>query len=148
MILSTKGRYGVRAVFEVAINQQDGPVSIKTIAANQNLSELYLEQLFSKLKSNGIIKSVRGYKGGYLLNRQPDEITIGNILRALEGPLAPAECVMADWECENSESCIMHGVWQKIYDGINGVVDSMTIQDLVSDYEKSRLICEKQRLEK
>lgn len=134
MIISTKGRYGLRAVFEVAINQTEKPVSIKTIAGNQDLSVLYLEKLFSKLKSKKIIKSVRGAQGGYLLSKDADKISVGDIIRALEGPLSPASCVSGTKDCLNVEGCVMHSVWQKIYDGINEVADSITLQDMLDQW--------------
>ncbi|MEZ4357041.1 MAG: Rrf2 family transcriptional regulator [Eubacteriales bacterium] len=134
MIISTKGRYGLRAVFEVAINQTEKPVSLKTIADKQELSVLYLEKLFSKLKNKKIIKSVRGAQGGYLLNKSPDKISVGEVIRALEGPLTPANCVVGTKECLNIESCVMHSVWQKIYDGINDIADSITLQDMLDEW--------------
>lgn len=135
MIISTKGRYGLRAIFTIAMYGQKEPLSIKFIAENQNISELYLEQLFSRLKSAKLIKSMRGASGGYLLGMEPKDITIGMIIRALEGPLTPSECVMEDSACENSESCITRVVWQKIYDGLNNVVDSITLQDMLNEIE-------------
>lgn len=135
MIISTKGRYGLRAMFTLAIFGQQEPLSIKFIAESQNISELYLEQLFSRLKSANLIKSIRGASGGYLLGAEPKDITIGMIIRALEGPLTPSECVMEESTCENSESCITRVIWQKIYDGLNNVVDSITLQDMLNEIE-------------
>lgn len=137
MIISTKGRYGLRAMFTLALGGKDAPVSIKAIAENQNLSELYLEQLFSRLRSAKLIKSIRGAQGGYLLNKEPGEITVGGIIRALEGPLAPADCVLEEKDsCGNIENCVTHFVWQRIYDGLNDVVDSITLQDMLDEYDK------------
>lgn len=135
MILSTKGRYGVRAVYEVALSGNT-PVSIKTICENQGLSEMYLEQLFSKLRTAGILKSVRGAAGGYMLGKSPAEITVGDVIRALEGPLAPADCVVNEPNCEHSELCAMKKVWQHIYDGVNDAVDSINFENIIEDYRK------------
>jgi len=135
MIISTKGRYGLRAMFTLAVYGQKEPLSIKFIAENQSISELYLEQLFSRLKNAKLIKSIRGAGGGYLLGAEPKDITIGMIIRALEGQLTPSECVMEESTCENAESCITRVVWQKIYDGLNNVVDSITLQDMLNEIE-------------
>lgn len=135
MIISTKGRYGLRAVFEVAVNQTEKPVSIKSIASKQDLSVVYLEKLFSKLKSKKIIKSIRGAQGGYLLNKSADKISVGDVIRALEGPLTTANCVGTKG-CLNIESCVMHSVWQKIYDGINDIADSITLQDMLDEWNE------------
>lgn len=140
MIISTKGRYGVRAMFVLAKRYGDEALtSIKYIASEQGISEQYLEQLFSKLKTARLIESVRGQKGGYRLNASPEEISVGQILRALEGPLAPSECVVDDSEaCEKSDSCTTHNMWKTVYDGINRVVDEMSLADMLSDYTKNQ----------
>lgn len=135
MIISTKGRYGLRAVFTLAMHGPKEPLSIKYIADSQNISELYLEQLFSRLKSAGLIKSIRGAQGGYLLGKEPKDITVGMIVRALEGPLAPSDCVVEDGACENEELCVTRVVWQKIYEGLNNVVDSISLQDMLNEIE-------------
>ena len=136
MIISTKGRYGVRAMFTLAMYGLNEPLSIKFIADNQNISELYLEQLFSRLKSAGLIKSVRGAQGGYLLGKEPKDISVGSIMRALEGPLAPSDCVVEETStCQNSECCVTRVVWQRIYEGLNNVVDSITLQDMLDELE-------------
>ncbi len=136
MIISTKGRYGVRAMFVLAKRyEEEALTSIKYIAAEQGISEQYLEQLFSKLKTAGLIESVRGQKGGYRLNSSPSDISVGQILRALEGPLAPSECVVDENEvCAKSESCTTHNMWKTVYDGINRVVDDMSLADMLNDY--------------
>ncbi len=140
MIISTKGRYGVRAMFVLAkrYNEQE-LTSIKYIANEQEISEQYLEQLFSKLKSANLIESVRGQKGGYRLTASPSEISVGQILRALEGPLAPSECVVDETDvCSKSESCTTHNMWKAVYDGINRVVDEMSLADMLNDYNKNK----------
>ncbi len=139
MIISTKGRYGVRAMFVLARRYETGELtSIKYIADEQGISDQYLEQLFAKLKSAGLIESVRGQKGGYRLAEKPQEISVGQILRSLEGPLAPSECVIEDHEyCGKTDHCTTYLMWKSIYDGINDVVDSFSLADMINDYKKN-----------
>jgi Rrf2 family protein len=135
MILSTKGRYGLKMMYEFALNYGKGPMSLKDVAQKQQLSETYLEQLIAHLKKAGLVTSVRGAQGGYELIRKPEEITVGEIIRVLEGPLAPSECVMDDEpECTKAEYCVTRLIWEKIRDSINNVVDSITLNDMVNDY--------------
>jgi len=134
-----KGRYGVRAMFELAKHYDEGPVSIKNIAVVQNISEQYLEQIFSKLKSSGLISSVRGAQGGYRLNSAPGDIRVGDILRTLEGPLAPADCVVEDDSvCDNMDHCTTYNIWKRIYGGINRVVDSISLKDMLNGMEDGK----------
>ena len=137
MIISTKGRYGVRAMFVLAKQYHlKEPTSIKYIATEQAISEQYLEQLFSKLKKAELIHSIRGQKGGYTLTKSPDSISVGDIVRALEGPLAPSECVVDNYDyCENIECCTTRSMWKKIYDGFNQVVDSVSLGDMLEEYK-------------
>ena len=138
MILSTRGRYGVRAAFELALQYGKGPIPLKTIAERQNLSDPYLEQLMAVLRRDGLVSSVRGAQGGYMLSRHPSKISVGDILRSLEGPLAPAECVLDDQdkECIKADYCVTRILWEKIRDSINNVIDSISLQDMVDDYER------------
>ena len=133
MKLSTKGRYGLKAMFELSINQSQGPVPLKVIANNQNISEQYLEQIFSKLKKSGIIKSVRGAQGA-------KDISVGDILVVLEGPVSLSECVLDEDVCENSGTCVTKIVWEKLKKGIEDVIYSITLQDMINDYNKNRLL--------
>lgn len=137
MKLSTRGRYGLKAMFQLALHYGDGPIPLNQIAEKQGLSENYLEQLFSTLKKEGLLNSVRGAQGGYMLSREPEKITVGNILRALEGNMAPADCVMDDnSDCSRDDSCVTRLVWLKIKDSIDEVIDSITLQDMVEDEDK------------
>lgn len=139
MKLSTKGRYGVKAMLDLALHANEGHISLKSIAERQSLSENYLEQLFASLKKAGLVKSLRGSQGGYSLAAEPATITVGAILRALEGSLAPVECVVEEGEgCCRAEECVTKYVWEKIRDSINSVVDSITLLDLVDQHEKIR----------
>lgn len=135
MKLSTRGRYGLKAMFQLALHYGDGPISLKQIAQEQNLSENYLEQLFSTLRKDGLLNSVRGAQGGYLLSKSPDKITVGNILRSLEGDLSPSDCVGSD-ECEMEPTCVTKTVWEKMKHSIDEVVDSINLQDMIEDESK------------
>lgn len=138
MKLSTKGRYGARAMLDLALNYSEaqGPVALNAIAERQAISEEYLEQIFSTLRKSGIVESVRGAQGGYRLARPAIKITVGDILRALEGSLSPVDCVQEKnpTACERYEECVMKEVWRKMRDSINSAVDGITLADLVDDY--------------
>lgn len=135
MILSTKGRYGLKMMYEFALNYGTGPMSLKEVAAKQQLSETYLEQLIAHLKKAELVKSIRGAQGGYELLRKPEEITVGEIIRTLEGPLAPSDCVLdSEPECTRAGYCVTRLIWEKIMDSINNVIDSITLKDMVNDY--------------
>ncbi len=137
MILSTKGRYGLKMMYEFALNYGKGPMPLKEVAQKQQLSETYLEQLIAHLKKAGLVTSIRGAQGGYELIRKPEEITVGEIIRVLEGPLAPSECVIDDEpECSKAEYCVTRLLWEKIMESINNVIDSITLNDMVNDYYK------------
>ncbi|PAB60918.1 RrF2 family transcriptional regulator [Anaeromicrobium sediminis] len=140
MKLSTKGRYGVKAMFELALAHGNGPTSLNIIAEKQNLSIHYLEQLFSSLRKAELVRSIRGAQGGYILARNPEEITVGEIIRTLEGPLAPSDCVIENedkgHDCNRAGCCVTRTVWKKIWDSINDVVDNITLQDMIDDHDK------------
>lgn len=135
MKLSTKGRYGLRAMLEMALNEENGPMTTRTIAEHQELSERYLEQLLIPLKQAGLVKSIRGSQGGYVLGRKPENITVGDIIRVLEGPIAPVDCVseINPDECDRSGFCVTRGIWTKVRDAITEVLDSYSLQDLVNE---------------
>ncbi|MDY6012819.1 Rrf2 family transcriptional regulator [Clostridium sp.] len=134
MKLSTKGRYGVKAMVDLALNYGTAPVSIKTISKRQNISEYYLEQLFSPLRKADLIKSIRGAQGGYVLNREPKDIKISDIIYVLEGPIEVSDCVDGS-SCDNLQYCATRILWKKIQDSIDSVIKSITLQDIVNDYE-------------
>lgn len=136
MKLSTKGRYGLRAVLDIALNSELEAVSLSSIAQRQNISTSYLEQLMAKLKKAGIINSVRGSQGGYFLIKKAEEISVGDILRALEGNLNPVDCVEitgGNTACEGSDLCVTKFVWKRISDSINSAVDDLMLSELVSE---------------
>lgn len=132
MKVSTKGRYALRMMLDLASNNNGTPMSLKDIAKRQNISEKYLEQIISILNKAGYVTSVRGAQGGYTLRRDPAEYTVGMILRLTEGSLAPVACVEdEEVACERVNSCATVMVWKKLNDAINDVVDNITVQDLV-----------------
>ena len=132
MKISTKGRYALRIMIDVAMNAGESPVRVKDIASRQNISEKYLEQIIAMFNKAGYVKSIRGAQGGYLLTREPKEYTVGMILRLAEGSIAPVSCVDTDAEtCEKRGACVSAMLWQKMNDAVNEVVDNTTLQDLV-----------------
>ena len=135
MKLSTKGRYGVKAMVELAINYGGAPLSIKTISKRQNISEYYLEQLFSPLRKAKLITSIRGAQGGYVLSREPKDITVAEIMYVLEGPIEIAECIDGV-SCDNLDCCATRLLWAKIKNSIDDVMKSVTLQDIANDYER------------
>lgn len=140
MKFSTKGRYGLKAMLDLAVHNSEGQVVLKSIAERQGLSENYLEQLFAVLKKAKLVKSVRGSQGGYTLAADPGNITVGDILRALEGPLVANECAAEHGECCSSSynCCITKSVWQKIQEGIDNVTDGISLKQLADDFNKSK----------
>ncbi len=135
MKLTTKGEYGVRAMVVLALNYRAGPMPIKEIAGKESISPQYLEQIFLDLRRADLISSVRGARGGYTLGRDPSDITIGDIVRVLEGPIAPVECLIEGSEhscCDRSESCLSRGVWEKLRDRISEVLDDISLEDMIS----------------
>jgi Rrf2 family protein len=135
MKLSTRGRYGIHAMYDLACNYNSGPQPIKTIAERQAIPEAYLEQLFASLKRDKLVNSLRGAQGGYTLARPPQEITVGDVLRTLEGGLNLVDCLLEEDTCGKSCACPSRVVWMKIRDGLNAVVDGITLQDMINDYQ-------------
>ncbi len=130
MMVSTKGRYALRIMVDLAENQQGGPVSLKDIAERENIGIKYLEIIVSSLNKNGLLKSVRGKNGGYMLNREPKEYTISSILNAAEGSLAPVACV-GEGDCEQQSSCKTYILWKELDDVIEDFLSSKTLQDIL-----------------
>lgn len=141
MKLSTKGHYGVKAMFDLAMHHGEGPIPLKSVAVRQDLSEHYLEQLIAVLRKSGLVKSIRGAQGGYVLAKEPGEIRVGDIIRVLEGPIAPVDCVNLDdpEKCSRSDYCITRSVWEKVKQSIEDVLDSITLEDMCKDAEKARM---------
>lgn len=129
--ISTKGRYALRLMVDIAQHIDGGPVSLRDTAKRQQLSDKYLEQIVTPLTRAGLVRSVRGAGGGYLLTRRPEEYSVGDILRPLEGDLAPVECATDDGYCEHSCDCVTVELWQDIHKAVSAVVDGTTLADLV-----------------
>ena len=123
MRVSTRGRYALRLMLDLAMNNTGEPVRLKDVAKRQEISEKYLEQIISILNKAGFVKSVRGPAGGYSLKRKPEEYTVGS--------LAPVDCVEDGTDCGRADQCVTVLLWKKLNDAINGVVDNITLADLV-----------------
>ena len=147
MKISTKGRYGLRIMTDIALYGKDGCVSLKDIAEREHLSEKYLEQIINLLGKENLVQSVRGAKGGYHLTRSPEEITVKDILLATEGSLAPVACAADNDLCENYCDCGTSFIWTEIYNAVMSVVEKITLKDLVEkshDIDKTvELECKK-----
>ncbi len=131
---STKGEYGVRLMVQLGRRYGDGPASLSEIAADEDLPRAYLEQLVTSLREAGLVSATRGAHGGYQLTAPPTEIRMGEVLRALEGPIAPMFCASDDPDhaaCARSARCTVNLLWVKVRDAITGTLDSLTLADLV-----------------
>lgn len=128
----------MRALIDLAQYSEEAPVSIVSISARQDISERYLEQLMSKLKKANLVRSIRGAGGGYVLARDAEEISAGDILRALEGSLEPVECagIEPGGECKAADICVTKYVWKRINDSINKTVDEIMLSQLVEESRK------------
>ena len=132
MKISTKGRYALRLMLDLATYSAGGPVCLKDVARRQQISDKYLEQIIATLNKAGYVRSIRGAQGGYLLKKAPAEYTVGMILRLTEGDLAPVGCVGAEKEeCERKAGCVTIRIWQQINDAVNQVVDNITLADML-----------------
>lgn len=132
MRISTKGRYALRLMLDLALHNTGTPIRIKEIAARQEISDKYLEQIIAVLNKAGYVRSIRGPQGGYLMTRPAEEYTVGMILRLTEGSLAPVECLDSELgNCERSDDCVTILVYQKMNEAVNNVIDNITLADLV-----------------
>jgi Rrf2 family protein len=134
MRISTKGRYSLEALLYMALLPEGEYSSTRTIAENTGLSDGYLEQLFIPLRKMGIVQGIRGPQGGYFPGRPPEKITVGEILRAVEGALEPVDCVKSK-RCPMADKCMSQHTWAELYQEINDCVDSITLSDLVEAFE-------------
>lgn len=138
MKISTKGRYALRMLLDLAEHQNCGYIALKDIAERQNISKKYLEQIIPIVNRSGMLKTNRGSQGGYQLAKTPDKYTVGDILRLTEGSLSPIACVEeASAACERSADCAMLPVWQGLYKVIHEYLDSITLQDIL-DQQRER----------
>lgn len=139
MKISTKGKYGLRAMIDLAQYSEQEAVSISSIAQRQKISESYLEQLVAKLRKAGLVVSIRGAAGGYRLARPASGISVGDVLRALEGDVRAVICTAQTEEgCEGEELCVTKYVWQRINESIEKTVDEMMLDQLVAESRKAQ----------
>ena len=137
MKISTKGRYGLRAMLDLAVYSKGDHISLKSIAERQNISEGYLEQVFSTLRKAGLINSIKGSQGGYALANKTENITVGSVLRVLEGNLSVIDDKsMEEKTNDRIEDCIRESVWSAINKSIDDVVDKITLEKLTDEYNK------------
>lgn len=136
MKLSTRARYGTRAILDMAIHYREGLVSVKDVAERQQISERYLEQLILPLKAAGLVNSVRGAHGGCILARTPSHIKLREVIEALEGPIDLVECVDDPDTCPHAITCVTRDVWDEVQRAIDGVLESITLQDLVERHRE------------
>lgn len=137
MRISTKGRYGLRAMVDLAVFSLGEPLNLKSIAERQNVSDKYLEHIFSALKKAGLIKSIKGTQGGYILSDNPEQITVRSVIEALEGSLSTVDSFsLEEGETDSLEQCINKEVWQKVDESVINVLNSITLEDLALQYKK------------
>ena len=136
MKLSTRGRYGIHALYELALAyESQEPRPLKVIAERQGIPEAYLEQLIAVLRRDNLVKSVRGAQGGYMLSREPGKITVGDVLRSLEGGMGLLECLDEEETCGKSCTCPSRIIWLRVRDGLNQIVDGITLEDMLKGGE-------------
>jgi Rrf2 family protein len=131
MKLSSRSRYGLRAILDLALEYGKGPLQIRVIASREDISNKYLEQLMTILKTSGLVRSLRGPKGGYMLSRPPHEVKLDEVFTVLEGPLVMVECLQHTEFCPRCVECITRQVWSNVQDAILGVLGAISLQDLV-----------------
>ena len=139
MGISTKSTYGIRAMLELALYYEKGPVSATFISDKENISITYLEQLLLRLRKKGLVKSMRGSRGGYLLAKKPDNITIGEIVRKLDGDITPVHCISGQSNrksCKAENKCVTRIFWKKLKNAVDDTLDSVTLKDLCNDAKK------------
>ena len=142
MKISTKGRYALRMIIDLSMNQENGYVSLKEIAERQNISKKYLEQIVPMLNKSGILKTNRGNHGGYMLNRNPSELTVSDVLTATEGSLAPVSCLEYEVnDCPRKESCNTLYIWEGLFKTITDYLSGITIQDIVDKCSDADYYC-------
>jgi Rrf2 family protein len=137
--LSTKGQYGVRAMYEIARGFPENPVTIKEISEHQDVSVAYLEQILNKLRKTGLIRSIKGPGGGYLLCKKPQEITIAAIVSELEGPVAITSCLDPEEGCVRADTCVTHLLWKALGEQITAFLETITLRNLLEgDFVKTK----------
>ncbi len=144
--VSSKGRYGVKAIYELALHYGQGPLPLSHIAKAQSISEAYLEQLMAPLKRSGIIDGVRGSQGGYQLAREPASISVGDVVRALEGPISLADCTGTDpSHCPDWASCVGPDIWNRVQAALVETMNGISLSQLVNPQEQIPLVLESRK---
>lgn len=142
MKISTKGRYSLRMLLDLAIHQADGFIALKDIAERQHISKKYLEQIVPLLNKSGLLRTNRGYQGGYMLAKPASQYTVGEILRLTEGSLAPVACLEFDTvDCPNSSECLTLDMWKGLYKVITDYLDNITLQDMIDNHSTGNDYC-------
>ncbi len=132
MKISTKIRYGARAMLELASHYGEGPIELKEIAKRENISLKYLEQVINPLRASGLVKAIRGSRGGYSLGKPPSEICLYDVIETLEGPLLLLECLRDSKACQKVPSCVTRDIWKEVSDAICKIFNSVTLEDMVN----------------
>ena len=145
MKISTKGRYALRLMLDLALAEPGEPIPLRNVAERQDISDKYLEQIVTPLSRAGLVRSIRGAGGGYMLTRAPSQYTVGEILRPLEGSLAPVSCVDGSECCRRADICVTQEVWREIQQAVSGVVDHITLADLMERQRRKTGVLEYQR---
>jgi len=140
MKLSTRTRYGIRAILELAESYRQGPLQLKIIAQHQDISVKYLEQIISMLRSAGFVRSIRGAKGGYILVKAPNQIKLSDVFNCLEGSVTTVECIENEDYCARAADCIARQLWKQVNEAIKNVLQSITLQDLLDRAKDKRAL--------
>jgi len=140
MKLSTRTRYGIRAILELAESYRKGPLQLKIIAQHQDISMKYLEQIIAMLKSGGFVKSIRGAKGGYVLAKAPNQIKLSDVFDCLEGRVTTVECIEDEDYCARVADCVARQLWVRVQEAIDSVLQSITLQDLLDRAKDKRAL--------
>ena len=131
MKISTKGRYGLRTLMDIAVHQAKGPVNLNDIAGRQGISAKYLWQIVNLLKTAGLVRGTRGPKGGYVLPRDPADITLLDVIQILEGPVSLVECVDDPAFCAHTENCVAHSVWEEVSHAVRDALRKITLAEIL-----------------
>ena len=140
MKISTRTRYGIRAILELAQNYKNGPLQLKIIAKRQDISVKYLEQIMTMLKSGDFIRSIRGPRGGYMLAKAPNQIKLSDIFDCLEGPITTVECVQDNDYCQRAADCVAKQLWETVHKAIKDILQSLTLQDLIDNIKDKKAL--------
>jgi Rrf2 family transcriptional regulator, cysteine metabolism repressor len=137
MKISTRARYGMRAMLDIAANSDSGLVLLKDVAARQDISKRYLEHMMTQLRESGLVVSARGASGGYRLARDAEDIRLDEIFESLEGPLSPVDCVREPGGCDRAELCVTRDLWCDVADAMRSVLSGRTLADLLREYQEA-----------